>query len=339
MKKPSEKKITDEKIIYLVRTLSRTKRKDYENYVVNAIWNRLNDDSLKIETQHYIYNSKSRKKNKNGKIENRYFIDLYFPDLNIGIECNEAFHKKQTKADKRREAEIKDSSRKRQAQRLQEAAMYGTLIKKQVNNRKYLPIYIDVTKNYQNIQNQIDKAVEIIKREKAKIDPPPKWEIHDAKEYYKKKDEITICDDVGFKTVNQTCNILFSTKYDLSGRAVGSYFTPEKLKKSNSDYKDYKLWFPKLAVRDKNNKFIAATNKGWWNQLKNNGKIIIEKNKNVSKKNVSESDKKPRIVFAYYKDSLGDIEYRFIGIFQFVRVKRGIRYYNRVGDKCKILKK
>jgi len=327
MKKPRKKIITDKKVIYLVRTLSRTNRKDYENYVVNTIWNRLNDDEIEIVTQQYIYDRKKRK---------RYFIDLYFPGLNIGIECNEAFHKKkkQTEADKRREARIKKSLKLK----LQEAAMYGTLIQKQNNNKKYTPIPIDVTKSYEEVQKEINSAVLQIKKA-IKEDKPKKWEIHDAKEYYDKKDEITIYDNVGFKTVNQTCNILFSTKYNLSGRAVGSYFTPEKLKKSNSDYKDYKLWFPKLAVRDKNNKFIAATNKGWWNQLISNGKIIIEKNKNVSKKNVSESDKKPRIVFAYYKDSLGDIEYRFIGIFQFDQVEKGIRYYNRVGDKCKILKK
>ena len=32
-----------DKLGYLIRALSRTKRKDYENYVVNAIWNRLGD--------------------------------------------------------------------------------------------------------------------------------------------------------------------------------------------------------------------------------------------------------------------------------------------------------
>lgn len=31
--------MNDEKFHYIVKTLSRTKRKDYENYVLNAIWN------------------------------------------------------------------------------------------------------------------------------------------------------------------------------------------------------------------------------------------------------------------------------------------------------------
>ena len=37
----SETMRNDEKVRYLIKTLSRTKRKNYENYVVNAIWNRI----------------------------------------------------------------------------------------------------------------------------------------------------------------------------------------------------------------------------------------------------------------------------------------------------------
>ena len=49
----------DSKVIYLAKTLSRTKRKDYENYVVNAIWNRVNDSRLVPVSQQYV-------KDKNG---------------------------------------------------------------------------------------------------------------------------------------------------------------------------------------------------------------------------------------------------------------------------------
>lgn len=35
--------IHDERREYLAHVLSRTKRKDYENYVVNAVWQRLAD--------------------------------------------------------------------------------------------------------------------------------------------------------------------------------------------------------------------------------------------------------------------------------------------------------
>ncbi|WP_406835471.1 AbaSI family restriction endonuclease [Lactococcus lactis] len=66
----------------MVKTLSRTRRKDYENYVLNAIWNRLGNLNIKPVSQQFI-----RNEGKNG-----YFIDLYFPQLNIGIECDEVHH-------------------------------------------------------------------------------------------------------------------------------------------------------------------------------------------------------------------------------------------------------
>ena len=70
----------DEKVRYLIKTLSRTKRKDYENYVVNAIWNRINKKIRPI-TQQYVYNPKDDRRH--------YFIDLYFPLINMGVECDE----------------------------------------------------------------------------------------------------------------------------------------------------------------------------------------------------------------------------------------------------------
>ena len=49
----SEIKRNDEKTRYLIKTLSRTKRKDYENYVVNAIWNRISK-KIRPVTQQYV---------------------------------------------------------------------------------------------------------------------------------------------------------------------------------------------------------------------------------------------------------------------------------------------
>ena len=36
----------DAKREYLVRTFSRTKRKDYENYIINAIWHKLDRSDI-----------------------------------------------------------------------------------------------------------------------------------------------------------------------------------------------------------------------------------------------------------------------------------------------------
>lgn len=87
-----------DKLAYLAKTLSRTTRKDYENYVVNAVWNRLGDDTLKPVSQQWL----ARPDGKG------YFIDLYFPQVNLGIECDEPFHHDQKAADKARELDLMD---------------------------------------------------------------------------------------------------------------------------------------------------------------------------------------------------------------------------------------
>lgn len=66
-----------DKLGYLIRALSRTKRKDYENYVVNAIWNRLAMDDVKPVTQQLVLWPDGR----------RSFVDLYFPQAMIGVNA------------------------------------------------------------------------------------------------------------------------------------------------------------------------------------------------------------------------------------------------------------
>lgn len=121
----------DKKFEYIARTLSRTKRKEYENYVVNAIWNRLNTMEVKPVSQQYI-------KHKSGY----YLIDLYFPQLNIGIECDEGYHKQKVEQDIHREITIFD-------------------ILKQVKNiSEYQALHVDVTRSYAEKEEEINYHVQ-----------------------------------------------------------------------------------------------------------------------------------------------------------------------------------
>ena len=83
---------------YLYRMFSHhTKDKEMENYVVNAIWQRLDDLNIKPVTQQYVHFSKF----------NRYaLIDLYFPQINYGVECDEAHHKDNSFKDAAREIDL-----------------------------------------------------------------------------------------------------------------------------------------------------------------------------------------------------------------------------------------
>ena len=81
---------------YLYRMFSHhTKGKEKENYVVNAIWARLDDLNVKPVTQQYV-------RRPNGYA----LIDLYFPQINYGVECDEAYHKDNTLKDAAREIDL-----------------------------------------------------------------------------------------------------------------------------------------------------------------------------------------------------------------------------------------
>jgi len=309
-----QKEITDPKTLYLVKTLSRTKRKDYENYVINAIWQRLNNSDIEVVSQQYVENT------INTKGQSHYFIDLYFPTLNIGIECDEAFHKnkKQSKSDKEREASI-----------------YDIIYK--IKKDDYLAIHIDVTQNYENLQKSINNAVETIKQKINEINPP-KWEIKTPEEYYSLKDKIHIADRKGFHTINKTCNVLFNAgRNEETKGASRTYFTLPKFK--GTSLEGYKIWFPHLAVEvigeDGEHKTVAATKTGWNNQLIDDGEIIMEYNENNIR---YEQDENKRIVFLKYKDPLGYNEYKFVGIFEFKESNGNTRYFSKNRDDCVILK-
>jgi len=301
----NKKVITDDKTIYLIRTLSRTKRKDYENYVVNAIWNRLNNNDIEVVSQQYINNPNDKRKH--------YFIDLYFPALKIGIEIDEAHHLKEEniRKDKEREITIHD-------------------VLHEIDNSEYFPIHIDVTKKYLEVEKQINEAVICINN-KIKEVKPQKWAIT-PEEFYAEKSEINVEDKIGFSTIIKACNILFSTDYKESGGSKNSCFIPRTFK--GTKLAGYKVWFPQLAIKDKDGNLIAPTKAGWNNQLIDEGRKIIEYNK-VYKKN-SKPDEK-RIVFAKYKDPLGNFKYMFVGIFKLEKIVNDKRHYIKEKDNCPMI--
>lgn len=70
---------------YLYKMFSkRTKNKDRENYIINRIWSLLNDDRIFPITQQQIMRTNQKFK--------RALVDLYFPQINLGIEVDEDHH-------------------------------------------------------------------------------------------------------------------------------------------------------------------------------------------------------------------------------------------------------
>lgn len=255
---------------YYIKQLSKTNKKNYENYVVCRIINLINDFSLKFITQQPITM-------RNGK---RALTDLYFPQIDLHIEIDEAFHKNQIDEDKMREADI-------------------------VSATNHTIERIDVTKNIELINIRIDKIVKKIKeaiKGKKKDNTFVPWNIeaeYESKTYIN-KGYIDLNDKVAFKKIVDACNC-FGCNYRGYQRAMARH--PVE--------KDKVLWFPKLYE-----------NENWQNNITDDGKTIIEKRKANNPEFIKEYLLRPdkfsrkRIVFARVKNSLGDIMYRFKGLFK-----------------------
>ena len=80
---------------YIIRQIAKTNKKNYENYVVTRIYHRLNRNDLKFMTQQYV-----------NRPDGHALTDMYFPQLQLHIEIDEPFHKKQKKLDINRESDI-----------------------------------------------------------------------------------------------------------------------------------------------------------------------------------------------------------------------------------------
>jgi len=86
-----------EKTEYIINSLTKGSIKRYETYVINAIYQRLNNHELEIVTQKYVKN----------KIDDKYYlIDLYLPQFHIGLEIDESYHEKQITEDEYRKQRI-----------------------------------------------------------------------------------------------------------------------------------------------------------------------------------------------------------------------------------------
>ena len=255
---------------YYIKQLSKTNKKNYENYVVCRIINLVDDLSLKFITQQPVTM-------RNGK---RALTDLYFPQIDLHVEVDEPFHKNQIDKDKMREADI-------------------------VSATNHTMERIDVTKNIELIHIHIDKIVKKIKKaikEKKKNNTFIPWNIeveYESKTYIN-KGYIDLDNKVAFRRIVDACNC-FGFNYRGYQRAMAKH--PIE--------KDKVLWFPKLYE-----------NEDWQNNITNDGKIIIEKRKANNSEFIKEYLLRPdkftrkRIVFARVKDSLGDIMYRFKGLFK-----------------------
>ena len=214
-------------------------------------------------------------KTRDGK---RYLADLCFPSLKLYYEIDEAQHGSE-------QHKIKDEHRQR------EIIDATDFIEKRIS-------IFDKNKNDRNI-NEINKEVDefiafVKKRKKQFISKgnfiPWDYETKFSPAPHLKRGYIDVKDNVVFSNHRDALRC-FGYKKGHYQRAVW------RIKGSNKE-----VWFPKLY-----------RNNTWNNSLSNDFKKIIMKRNNNAK--IKRRKKREFIVFAHYKDLLGQIVYKFLGEF------------------------
>jgi hypothetical protein len=276
-----------EKLDYLCKVFAKTKGKNFENYVINQIWAKVEGLGLYPVTQQYV-------KRPNGYA----LIDLYFPQIKFAIEVDEQpYHDNNIEADKMRMEDIFSSIPEIYIERIRE-------------------------EDYKSVKKQIEKTVNKIERKVKKLGLLTWEENWKEKEYInklaliKKRGKLFVDDFIEFKRI-QVTNDIFNLGFTEGYLQYGKSF----FKLSDNE----RIWFPHLTPH-----------KDFENTVSDDWTLIKEKYIGKEKRELTE-DKFIRYTFAKYKDSLGDISYRFIGVFKSKGYSNNTRNYKRISTEVDLL--
>ena len=263
---------------YILAQLSRTNKKNYENYIITRIIHLLNDQDIKFVTQQYF-------KRPDGSFG---LTDLYFPQFNLSIEIDEDHH---TNSYSMHKDKIRDRD-------------YLVATKNLIQHPKdWSPKRIKAYKDYSinMINSQVDEVVKYIQDQKKKLQNFTIWD--PKREFtYEDVDIFNVEDQIVFKRIVDAINYFRnkSNKYQGYQSAAAETMDGKRI-----------LWFPKLFKNKDWNNSISKDEK-WIEEIP----ISLSKGKDHLNKILSSESKQNRIVFAKVKDNLGFINYKFKGYYQ-----------------------
>lgn len=267
----------------------RTKNKKYENFIINTLYSRIANLNLIPITQQYV-------KSKNSK--NYHLLDLYFPQINYGVEIDENQHNAETNniQDNVRAEEILNAIQCKEG-RITVFNKNGTI------------------KNLEEVDAQIEEQIKIIKDKIKQIEKETckklVWKDNDErkKECIEKR-----CfdseDDINFSGITEIYKIF---GHDV--KRLGSCFV--KLNKN------YKLWVPYLAIKLPDG--TVKTRNGWENTLSDDDTTVTEivnsdKRDTCHTKGAASGswneDGFKRVVFVHIQDAFGKQRLKFLGVYQ-----------------------
>ncbi len=165
------------KVDYIIKQISKTNKKNFENYVVTRIWHLLDRTDIKFVTQQFV-----------NRPNGHALTDMYFPQLDIHIEVDELHHKKQQELDINRETDI-------------------------IQATNHSIERIKITEDIKDINKQIDQIVrkikkEILNQEKEKTFKPWNYEEEFNPKYYIKKGCLDLAENPSFRKIVDACNCL-----------------------------------------------------------------------------------------------------------------------------------
>lgn len=269
------------KLEYVSRSLSKGTHKSYETFVVNAIYSRLNNPELEIVTQQYVLT-------KDKKLR---YIDLYFPQIDFGVEVDEPYHDTQYQKEKDLERENK----------IKEALLETTIID---SNKKIKIERVSITdcKDLEGVSKRIDEIVKLINDQIKSKTTNLVWEYDEEEKkasilkrgYLQRGDSFPLMADIirifGFN--------LKSNSYQRCTKKLSS---------------NKMIWSPTLSLDGSNRD-------GWVNVISEDLSAIYEsgvdgKGKDESNAKWDQDNQSERVVFLKYKDSLGNRRRRFLGVY------------------------
>lgn len=299
---------------YLFRQFShRTRNKDFENYVVNAIWNRVGDLEVLPVTQQFV-------RTKTGP----RFIDLYFPQVHIAIECDETYHdsEEQKSRDAIRQASVFDALTS-----VNEAALEGGIHRVQQSGFE----------DSRELESKLDELAGLVRNEvgdqrKAGTFEPWVEAYPDPVEYLRDREWLDLdeCarDRVGFRYVVDIPNSLFGTA--LTPRQSQGWGSYRRLDEYDPAYGDLHLSLANLRV-DSDDRGM-----NWDNTLSSDGLTLRETRLQRNQDEGQAWEKELRVWFVKDQRTNRDQSWRFAGIYELQDMRGGTRVWNRIATRLRL---
>lgn len=281
---------------YLLRSISKINHKKWELFVITRILHLLNDPDLEFVCQQYINASRGR---------NYYLTDLCFPSLKIYYEIDEGQHSTQIHIDE-------DKLRQREILEATDWTEYRIRVYDKKDPSKNRDLY--------EVIDEVDKFVEKVKllksEEEKRLGKPLSWDFASKfdPQNYLNQGIIEVKNNVVLRSHRDALRLFGYSK----GHYQRAVWKHKKMKQL--------IWFPKLYKNRDWDNFLSPDGENIRSSHVVNGKILEHRGGTVKDLNT--------IVFAHYKNVLGQVVYKFLGLYKpIIDGNKYVHSYRRLKTK------